>query len=163
IPTSCAASCPRPSTTSRDSARRSARREPPAMRRSLSQSPGRVFYGWWIVTIGCVQDAVKGGLFNTGFTLYFLPVLTELTLRRALAAVLALAARGRARRPPRRISHRPVRRSSDAGRGDLARGARAQPALPHAQLPALPPRLHRPAQLRVPGGLQPGDPGRGQQ
>ena len=40
-------------------------------RRSLSQSPGRVFYGWWIVAIGCVQDAVKGGLFNTGFTLYF--------------------------------------------------------------------------------------------
>jgi hypothetical protein len=39
------------------------------MRRSLSQSPGRIFYGWWIVAIGCVQDAVKGGLFNTGFTL----------------------------------------------------------------------------------------------
>jgi MFS family permease len=57
------------------------------MRRSLSQSPGRVFYGWWIVTIGCVQDSVKGGLFNTGFTLYFLPVLTELNLSRAATSL----------------------------------------------------------------------------
>jgi MFS family permease len=56
-------------------------------RRSLSQSPGRVFYGWWIVVIGCVQDAVKGGLFNTGFTLYFLPVLTELNLSRAATSL----------------------------------------------------------------------------
>ena len=56
-------------------------------RRSLSQSPGRVFYGWWIVLIGCVQDAVKGGLFNTGFTLYFLPVLTELNLSRAATSL----------------------------------------------------------------------------
>jgi MFS family permease len=57
------------------------------MRRSLSQSPGRIFYGWWIVVIGCVQDAVKGGLFNTGFTLYFLPVLTELHLSRAATSL----------------------------------------------------------------------------
>jgi MFS family permease len=57
------------------------------MRRSLAQSPGRIFYGWWIVAIGCVQDAVKGGLFNTGFTLYFLPVLTELNLSRAATSL----------------------------------------------------------------------------
>jgi MFS family permease len=57
------------------------------VRRSLAQSPGRVFYGWWIVAIGCVQDAVKGGLFNTGFTLYFLPVLTELNLSRAATSL----------------------------------------------------------------------------
>lgn len=50
-----------------------------------TQSPGRgkLFYGWWIVIIGCIQDAVKGGTYNTGFTLYFLPVLTELQLSRA--------------------------------------------------------------------------------
>src|SRR5687768_18269763 len=53
------------------------------MRRRLSQAPGRLFYGWWIVIIGCIQDAVKGGTFNTGFTLYFLPILTELGLSRA--------------------------------------------------------------------------------
>src|SRR5437899_443407 len=57
------------------------------MTRSLSQSPGRLFYGWWIVIIGCVQDAVKGGTFNTGFTLYFLPVLTELHLSRAATSL----------------------------------------------------------------------------
>jgi MFS family permease len=57
------------------------------MTRSLSQSPGRLFYGWWIVIIGCIQDAVKGGTFNTGFTLYFLPVLTELHLSRAATSL----------------------------------------------------------------------------
>jgi MFS family permease len=57
------------------------------MKWSLSQSPGRVFYGWWIVVIGCIQDAVKGGTFNTGFTLYFLPILTELNLSRAATSL----------------------------------------------------------------------------
>src|SRR6185503_20192704 len=57
------------------------------MRRPLSQSPGRLFYGWWVVIIGCVLDAVKGGTYNTGFTLYFLPVLTELGLSRAATSL----------------------------------------------------------------------------
>jgi MFS family permease len=56
-------------------------------RRWLSQSPGRVFYGWWIVAIGCVFDAVKGGTYNTGFTLYFLPVLNEMNLSRAATSL----------------------------------------------------------------------------
>lgn len=47
----------------------------------------RVFYGWWIVAVGCLQDMVKGGLFNTGFSLYFLPVLTELNLTRAATSL----------------------------------------------------------------------------
>ena len=38
-----------------------------------------MFYGWWIVIIGCIFDAVKGGRYNTGLTLYFLPVLEELS------------------------------------------------------------------------------------
>ena len=57
------------------------------MKRSLSHPPDRLFYGWWIVIIGCVQDAVKGGTFNTGFTLYFLPILTELHLSRAATSL----------------------------------------------------------------------------
>ena len=57
------------------------------MRRRLSQSPGRLFYGWWIVIIGCVLDAVKGGTYNTGFTLYFLPVLNEMRLSRAAVSL----------------------------------------------------------------------------
>jgi MFS family permease len=51
------------------------------------QSHGKLFYGWWIVIIGCIQDAVKGGTFNTGFTLYFLPILTELHLSRAATSL----------------------------------------------------------------------------
>src|SRR4030095_5332921 len=47
----------------------------------------RLFYGWWIVIIGCILDAVKGGTFNSGFSLYFLPVLTELHLSRAATSL----------------------------------------------------------------------------
>lgn len=57
------------------------------LRRLLTQGPGRLFYGWWIVVIGCILDAVKGGTFNTGFTLYFLPILTELHLSRAATSL----------------------------------------------------------------------------
>jgi MFS family permease len=46
-----------------------------------------LFYGWWIVIIGCILDAVKGGTFNSGFSLYFLPVLTELNLSRAATSL----------------------------------------------------------------------------
>jgi MFS family permease len=47
----------------------------------------RLFYGWWIVIVGCILDAVKGGTFNSGFSLYFLPVLTELNLTRAATSL----------------------------------------------------------------------------
>ena len=57
------------------------------MKRLRTQSPRRLFYGWWIVIIGCVLDAVKGGTYNTGFTLYFLPVLTEMRLSRAATSL----------------------------------------------------------------------------
>src|SRR5262249_9349759 len=30
----------------------------------LAQGHRGLFYGWWIVIIGCIQDAVKGGTFN---------------------------------------------------------------------------------------------------
>src|SRR5215475_7044907 len=46
-----------------------------------------LFYGWWIVIIGCILDAVKGGTFSSGFSLYFLPVLTELHLSRAATSL----------------------------------------------------------------------------
>lgn len=59
----------------------------PVLRRWRSQGPGRVFYGWWIVLIGCALDAVKGGTYNTGFTLYFLPVLNEMHLSRAATSL----------------------------------------------------------------------------
>lgn len=52
-----------------------------------SQPQRRIFYGWWIVLIGCLQDAVKGGTFNMGFSLYFLPVLNDLNLSRAATSL----------------------------------------------------------------------------
>ena len=59
----------------------------PSTSEVLSPSQRRIFYGWWIVVIGCVQDAVKGGTFNTGFSLYFLPVLNDLQLNRAATSL----------------------------------------------------------------------------
>src|SRR4030095_13202755 len=53
----------------------------------LSPPQRRMFYGWGIVIIGGLQGAVKGGLFNTGFTLYFLPVLNEMHLSRAATSL----------------------------------------------------------------------------
>src|SRR5207247_966466 len=57
------------------------------MRYRLSRSPGRLFYGWRIVIVGCILDAVKGGSYNTGLTLYFLPVLNELNLTPAATSL----------------------------------------------------------------------------
>jgi MFS family permease len=59
----------------------------PGTQGALSQDQQGLFYGWWIVIIGCIQDAVKGGTFNAGFSLYFLPVLTELHLSRAATSL----------------------------------------------------------------------------
>jgi hypothetical protein len=46
-----------------------------------------MFYGWWIAIIGCIFDAVKGGTYNIGLTLYFLPVLEERHLSRAATSL----------------------------------------------------------------------------
>jgi MFS family permease len=59
----------------------------PRTQEARSQGHAGIFYGWWIVIIGCILDAVKGGTFNTGFTLYFLPILTELHLSRAATSL----------------------------------------------------------------------------
>jgi MFS family permease len=66
---------------------REARMQQQPAQAGLSQDHRGLFYGWWIVIIGCIQDAVKGGTFNTGFTLYFLPILTELQLSRAATSL----------------------------------------------------------------------------
>ncbi len=47
------------------------------------QKRAKIFYGWWIVGIGMVLDAVRQGAFNTGFAVYFLPVQRDLGLSRA--------------------------------------------------------------------------------
>ena len=45
--------------------------------------PPSVFYGWWIVAISLIVDAVKHGTFQRGFSIYFLPIQTELGISRA--------------------------------------------------------------------------------
>lgn len=44
----------------------------------LVQLPQRVFYGWWIVAVSGVADALKHGTFNRGFTFYVTPLSREL-------------------------------------------------------------------------------------
>jgi len=50
--------------------------------------PPKVFYGWWIVAISLVDDALKHGSFNRGFTLYVPPIRQELGIG---VAVISLA------------------------------------------------------------------------
>ena len=42
------------------------------------KSSGRIFYGWWIVTISIIADGLKHGSFNRGFTVYVVPIRAEL-------------------------------------------------------------------------------------
>ena len=47
---------------------------------AILKRPTPIFYGWWIVAISLVIDACKHGTFNRGFTLYILPIRSELGL-----------------------------------------------------------------------------------
>ena len=49
-----------------------------ANRRGLRIRPVNIFYGWWIVAIGTVVDALKHGTFNRGISFYVLPVSKDL-------------------------------------------------------------------------------------
>lgn len=55
--------------------------------------PTPIFYGWWIVTISLVIDACKHGTFNRGFTLYILPIRSELGLGVATIALAEMLGR----------------------------------------------------------------------
>lgn len=54
-----------------------------AYTKGVKRRAAGVFYGWWIVAIGLVIDAVKHGTFNRGFTIYFLPIQQQLGISRA--------------------------------------------------------------------------------
>lgn len=45
---------------------------------ALLRRPPKVFYGWWIVAISFVDDALKHATFNRGFTIYVLPIRNDL-------------------------------------------------------------------------------------
>lgn len=48
----------------------------------LARWPGRVFYGWWVVSAVSLLYALGSGIYWTGFSFYFLPVTRELGLSR---------------------------------------------------------------------------------
>ncbi|HEX9786893.1 MAG TPA: MFS transporter [Candidatus Binatia bacterium] len=51
-----------------------------------------IFYGWWMVAVGCSIRMLGGGFHLYGFTIFFLPITEELGLTRAAtSAVFALA------------------------------------------------------------------------
>ena len=54
----------------------------------LLEQRKRVFYGWWIVTAGAIQDALKGGIFNDGMIFYFLPFERDLGISRTQISLL---------------------------------------------------------------------------
>lgn len=47
---------------------------------AILKRPTPIFYGWWVVAVSLVIDACKHGTFNRGFTLYILPIRSELGL-----------------------------------------------------------------------------------
>lgn len=53
---------------------------------SIRNLPRRVFYGWWVV-LSCSVSGIIGGAANVyGFTVFFLPISTDLHLSRAATA-----------------------------------------------------------------------------
>ncbi|PKB78372.1 MAG: hypothetical protein BZY88_18920 [SAR202 cluster bacterium Io17-Chloro-G9] len=46
--------------------------------KGLRIRPSNIFYGWWIVAISTVTDALKHGTFNRGISFYVLPVSRDL-------------------------------------------------------------------------------------
>lgn len=51
--------------------------------------PGRVFYGWWVVSTVSLLYALGSGIYWSGFSFYFLPVTRELGLSRTSMSLAA--------------------------------------------------------------------------
>ncbi len=52
-----------------------------------------IFFGCWIVALGAIINAVGGGVFGHGFTLFFLPLKTEFQVSSAAISLLYAASR----------------------------------------------------------------------
>ena len=52
-----------------------------------------MFYGWWMVAVGCGMRMLGGGFHLYGFTIFFLPITQELGLSRAATSLVFSLAR----------------------------------------------------------------------
>jgi sugar phosphate permease len=52
-----------------------------------------LFYGWWMVAVGCGMRMLGGGFHLYGFTIFFLPITQELGLTRAATSLVFSLAR----------------------------------------------------------------------
>ena len=52
-----------------------------------ARARGKIFYGWWVVAAGSTLNVLAGGLYWTGFSIYFLPVTKDLGLSRAATSL----------------------------------------------------------------------------
>ena len=59
----------------------------------LMRRPARVFYGWWVVAIALIVDTLIQGAFQRGFSVYFLPIQSELGISRAAYSLADLLGR----------------------------------------------------------------------
>jgi sugar phosphate permease len=53
----------------------------------------KIFYGWWILALGCVINAVGVGLFYNSFTVFFLPLKRDFAVSSAAISLLYGASR----------------------------------------------------------------------
>ena len=60
----------------------------------ISQSMGRrIYYGWWILLLGSLINALGMGLLYHGFSVFFLPLKRDLAVSSAAISLLYAAAR----------------------------------------------------------------------
>ena len=60
----------------------------PSLMTQLLSLPNRFYYGWRIVVVGGLINAVANGLYNYGFGIFFLPVSRDLELTRAETSLI---------------------------------------------------------------------------
>jgi len=63
------------------------------MIRKISTHFRGLFYGWWMVAVGCGMRMLGGGFHLYGFTIFFLPITQELGLTRAATSLVFSLAR----------------------------------------------------------------------
>jgi len=49
---------------------------------------GKVFYGWWVVAATCAVNAIGGGVYFYGFSVFFLPIKAALNLSSASTSLI---------------------------------------------------------------------------